>query len=34
MKMNLIRALTVAGLLAMSASSAHAMVWWNLFFGK
>jgi hypothetical protein len=29
MKMNLIRALTVAGLLAMSAS-AHAMVWWNL----
>jgi hypothetical protein len=30
MKMNLIRALTVAGMLAMSAS-AYAMPWWWLF---
>jgi hypothetical protein len=34
MKLNLIRALTIAGMLA-SAASAHALnggAWWNLFF--
>jgi hypothetical protein len=33
MKLNLIRALTVAGLLAMSAS-AHASMLWAYFWGK
>jgi hypothetical protein len=33
MKMNLIRALTVGGLIAMSAS-AHAMSFWNFLLGR
>ena len=33
MKLNIIRALTVAGLVAMSAS-AHAMSFWNLIVGR
>jgi hypothetical protein len=32
MKMNLIRALTVAGLVAMSASAHAACAWWAFFF--